>query len=295
MTDPIDATAVVYPSIYVLMARVLADLPAIGKDRENTDQNFKFRGIDQVVDELNGKLAEHGVFYLPTVVSREVSSMERGQNRSVWRRIDLGILYTFYGPNGDSVTALTWGEGLDNGDKATSKAHTMAQKTCLVQAFCIATKDMDDPDAGSPPEQTASDAWGGWDSDAEARAAHDELVERLRTSPPDVQQAVKAWRTERGLSLPLPKERFQEFADFALTAMAQGGGASGLTSTASEGDSQGPARPRPQDSDGEGADFVETAREPSPSELPSEDNRSLHKAPEKKDSPVSALREQLEA
>lgn len=144
-------------SIHVLMSRVLADLPAIGKNQMNQQQGFKFRGFDDVIDALNPLLAKHGVFFVPTVLERIDSHRQTRNGGTLWV-VALHVQYTFYGPNGDSVTATGWGEGTDSGDKATQKAMTGALKYVLFQTFAIATKETADSDT-TTPEETISPKW----------------------------------------------------------------------------------------------------------------------------------------
>lgn len=141
------------PLIYARMIGVLKDLPAVGKDRYNESQKFAFRGIDDVVDALSAVLAKHEVFYLPEVL--ESQHLDELRNQKPWSRAILRVRYTFYTTDGSSVEAVMEGEGLDNADKATSKAASMAVKVALLQAFNIATKDMAeaDVDAHTPPDR----------------------------------------------------------------------------------------------------------------------------------------------
>ncbi len=44
----------------------------------------------------------------------------------------------------------TWGEGLDNSDKATNKAMSGAMKYALIELFCVPTQDVEDSDRTSP-------------------------------------------------------------------------------------------------------------------------------------------------
>ncbi|MFP5340897.1 MAG: ERF family protein, partial [Gammaproteobacteria bacterium] len=63
------------------------------------------------------------------------------------RCVDLEVAFTFYGPAGDSVTAVAWGEGTDTMDKATNKAMSAAYKYAAFQAFAIPTEGDNDADA----------------------------------------------------------------------------------------------------------------------------------------------------
>ena len=57
----------------------------------------------------------------------------------------LKIKFTFYAEDGTFVEAITVGEGMDSGDKASNKAMAIAMKYAMFQVFCIPTGD--DPDA----------------------------------------------------------------------------------------------------------------------------------------------------
>jgi hypothetical protein len=141
-------------SIFERMVAIVDELPAIGKDQRNQQQNFMYRGHDDVMAALNPLLAKHGVFLVPKVVRREPSVRTTNQGKALYE-VSLLIEFTFYGLAGDSVTASVWGEGTDSGDKATSKATTMAFKSALAVVFAISTHELSDADAGTAPETVA--------------------------------------------------------------------------------------------------------------------------------------------
>ena len=60
------------------------------------------------------------------------------------------IKYTFYAEDGSFIEAVTVGEGMDSGDKATNKAMAIAFKYACFQVFCIPTEEMKDPDEETP-------------------------------------------------------------------------------------------------------------------------------------------------
>ena len=60
------------------------------------------------------------------------------------------IKYKFYAEDGTNIEAITIGEGMDSGDKATNKAMAIAMKYALFQVFCIPTEEMKDPDGETP-------------------------------------------------------------------------------------------------------------------------------------------------
>lgn len=159
MTDT-DLGANLDASIYERMAAVLRDLPAIAKASENKQQNYMFRGIDDVLNALNPVLAKHGVFYTPTVLEARTEQRTSGKGNSLYATW-LHVQYTFYGLAGDTVTASAWGEGTDSLDKATNKAMTGAMKYCLFQVFAISTKEGGDADTDHNPGEETLPKWMG--------------------------------------------------------------------------------------------------------------------------------------
>jgi len=142
------------PMIYKAMAAVLKDLPPVPKDQENKSQGFAFQGVDDILDKLNPVLGRHGVFYVPVVEERVAETRQARGGGTIWT-VHLRVRYTFFAADGSHVEAVSWGEGTDSGDKATSKAMTMAMKSCLRQVFAIS--DNEDPDATSVPTDPVPD------------------------------------------------------------------------------------------------------------------------------------------
>nr|DAM61307.1 MAG TPA: ERF superfamily protein [Caudoviricetes sp.] len=132
--------------IYQAIIGVMADIGAIGKDKKNAQQGFKYRGVDDVMNALQPVMVKHGLFVVPEIIDqrREERQTSRGGNLiySVCT-----VRYTFYAKDGSSVQCVVIGEGMDSGDKATNKAMSIAFKYACFQVFCIPTEEMKDPDA----------------------------------------------------------------------------------------------------------------------------------------------------
>ena len=62
------------PMIYKQICAVMGKITAIGKDRKNQMQGFQYRGIDDVMNELHGILAECKVFVVPEVLEESRST-----------------------------------------------------------------------------------------------------------------------------------------------------------------------------------------------------------------------------
>lgn len=153
--------------IFALLPKVAGDIGAVGKGRENKDQKYRFRGIDDFLNAAHGALVKHGVTIIPRVISRE---LRPGQTKSgtanLW--VGLTVEFHFYAPDGSSVSATVASEGLDMSDKATNKAMSAALKYALIQVFSIPTEDMDEADNTSPEQSVPvnsadfdkAQAWG---------------------------------------------------------------------------------------------------------------------------------------
>ena len=143
------------PAIYKAIIGVMKTINAIGKDRRNSQQNFDYRGIDDVMNELHGALAENGVFVVPEVLD-ETRSTGKSKSGGELCYTRLKTRFTFYAGDGSSVSAVVIGEAMDSGDKASNKALSIGLKYAMLQVFCIPTEDEKDPDAQSPQPQTGS-------------------------------------------------------------------------------------------------------------------------------------------
>lgn len=128
------------PMIFGKLADVMADVEVIGKNRNNTAQGFKFRGIDDAYNALHGPLSKHRVIYAATVIAQEHHIGTTKAGGTQYHTL-VTVRYTFYAEDGSSVAFESIGEALDTGDKAAGKAQSYALKVALIQVFCIPTEE----------------------------------------------------------------------------------------------------------------------------------------------------------
>lgn len=134
--------------IFQAISAVMRDLEAIGKDRHadtGGGRGYKFRGIDDVYNEMHGHLARHGVFTVPRVLAERFEERQSNSGKTLIYRV-LKVRYRFYAGDGSYVDAVVIGEGMDSGDKASNKAMAVAHKYALMQVFAIPTEDAKDPE-----------------------------------------------------------------------------------------------------------------------------------------------------
>lgn len=138
------------PKIYAALAKVMADVGAIGKTRKNEAQKYQFRGVDDVVAHVQDVMTAHGVVCVPRVVERErelLDSRSGGKMASV----RLLVEHTFFAADGSHVVCTTLGEAMDSGDKASNKAMSAALKYALTETLLIPTYEVDrDTEEQSP-------------------------------------------------------------------------------------------------------------------------------------------------
>lgn len=134
--------------IQVVLNRVKSAVGAVGKEGRNQQQNFNFRGVDQVVNAVSPHLNEHGIITVPEVLSHSYETIEIGSKRTAMGHVTLKVKYHFYGPAGDALTATVVSESMDSGDKAMAKAMSVAYRIALLQVLNLPTTEAD-PDSQS--------------------------------------------------------------------------------------------------------------------------------------------------
>lgn len=174
-------------SVYKAISAVARDMAEVGisKDRENRQQGFAFRGIDQVYNALAPMLAKHGLVILPRITERTVTERTTKTGGVLFYVVVKAEFDFVATEDGSKHTVVTYGEAMDSGDKATNKAMSIAYKYAAFQTFCIPTEQTAvDPDAEvhyvNP--QSAEDALKEFGD----KAALAQSVEELKTAYKEV-------------------------------------------------------------------------------------------------------------
>jgi hypothetical protein len=127
---------------------IMSEVGHIGKDRKNTQQNYNFRGVDDVYAGLQLVMAKHGVIAVPDVLEDRTEDRVTSKGTALIYRV-LKIRYRFYADDGSAIDVVVIGEGMDSGDKASNKAMSVAHKYALLQVFMIPTSEPKDPENDS--------------------------------------------------------------------------------------------------------------------------------------------------
>lgn len=145
----------------------------LAKTRNNAQQGYAFRGIDDVYNSLATFLCEAKLVITPRCLSRE-SEERKTKNGGLLIYSHVMVEYDFYSSvDGSKITIGPMaGEAMDSADKSTNKAMSAAYKYLCLQTFCIPTEgdndadatthqpvakdDTDQPPVGSQPKQSSA-------------------------------------------------------------------------------------------------------------------------------------------
>ncbi|WP_280245536.1 ERF family protein [Nocardia abscessus] len=135
------------PTVFEAFSAVMGAVQAIGKNERNKEQGFVFRGIDTTMNSVGPALREHEVVIIPT--AEEIrTEWYKAKSGAQMHGVIVRMRYTVYGPAGDSFSGITYGQASDTGDKAVTKAQSVAYRTFLLQGLTVPT-DEPDPDSSS--------------------------------------------------------------------------------------------------------------------------------------------------
>jgi hypothetical protein len=171
-------------NVYECIAAVSADIAKTGisKDRDNQQQHYKFRGIDDVYNALAPLISKHGLVIIPRILTRSVVERQTQKGGTLFY-VTVEAEFDFVSAkDGSKVTARSFGEAMDSADKATNKAMSAAYKYTAFQTICIPTEGDNDADAKTPEPLRARvpDGFDDWLSDLEAVA--DEGTDALKAA-----------------------------------------------------------------------------------------------------------------
>lgn len=175
--------------VYRAINAIIADLAVEGirKGRHNEEQNYDYRGIDDVVRALAPRLARHQLCILPRVLEREAVREQASNEVVVVLRVAFDLVSAL---DGSVHVVESFGEAIDDGNKATAKAMSAAYKAAMLQAFCIPVPHEDEEESSTqldgrggntsgvavaePPE-----GWSSWSDEVIHIAASCETAEAI--------------------------------------------------------------------------------------------------------------------
>lgn len=137
------------PRIYKAINAITAEMAKCGiaKAHTNAQDQYLYRSIDDVLKCLAPLLAKHRLCVLPRVLER-IAVDRNGARDELLVSVALRVAFDLVSAVDETRhTVEAYGEALDGGDKATSKAMSSAYKAAMLQTFCVPVTGSEDADA----------------------------------------------------------------------------------------------------------------------------------------------------
>jgi ERF superfamily len=143
-------------TIYTALVAAMADIAKTGIAKTSRADlggaKVNFRGIEAAMNEMSVVLIRHGISVTPAYSDLSIQERAKGDGKAT-RFVTVKGRFTFAAADGSSVACECYGEAMDSGDKATTKAQSVAFRTALFQQFVVPTMAMD-PEADGEEDDT---------------------------------------------------------------------------------------------------------------------------------------------
>lgn len=144
-TQPWEQVQQSAPKIYKAIIAAKKEVGVIGKNAA-TDQRggakYDYRKFDDVINVVAPLMDRHGLMIIPQIISKE----ERQDGSKHF--VTLTMEFRLFAEDGSFVVGSQVGEAFDVGDKAATKAQTVALRIFYCTVFNIAYEEMRDPEDG---------------------------------------------------------------------------------------------------------------------------------------------------
>lgn len=145
------------PLIHAALVAAMADIAKTGIAKTSRADlggaKVNFRGIEAAMNEMSVVLIRHGISVTPAYSDLTIQERAKADGKAT-RFVTVKGRFTFAAvDDGSSVVCECYGEAMDSGDKATTKAQSVAFRTALFQQFVVPTMAMD-PEADGEEEET---------------------------------------------------------------------------------------------------------------------------------------------
>jgi hypothetical protein len=181
---PVGEETIVTQRIYQALVAVGGELAKVGisKSRQNEQQHFRFRGIDDVMNVVSPILSRNNVLML--VDYTDYPDVERVTGKGatlIYSKVKGTFTFTS-AEDGSQVSVTTFGVAMDSGDKSVNKAMSAALKYALLQTFLIPTESSEDADSTTPEPSMVKPPAGYEEWFAEILAVADQGFEAIRVA-----------------------------------------------------------------------------------------------------------------
>ncbi len=144
---------------------VMGEIDHIAKSQTNHQQHFNFRGIDDVKNVVDPLFRKHGLSCDQLEILKEERTYYETKSGTAMTNFTTTIKFCWTGPDESEKFSVAIGESADSGDKAVSKAQSVAKRIALIDVLNIPVAPSRDPDAdshersGPPARQPSGRDW----------------------------------------------------------------------------------------------------------------------------------------
>lgn len=133
-----------------------------------------FRGIEAAMNEMSVILIGAGITVTPEYSDLSIIERAKGdpKDAKATRFATVKGCFTFEAEDRSSVRCVTYGEAMDSGDKAVTKAQSVAFRTALFQQFVVPTMAMDPEDGGDSDDGPNASALAAAENGLQAYQAY---------------------------------------------------------------------------------------------------------------------------
>lgn len=146
-------------NIYQIISKISDEAGALAPTKaDGSGLAFAFRGVDAVVAHVAPFLNKYGVIVVPEVLDRKTTARDLvnrdgSLNGKAVTQTDLVTKFTFYAPDGSSVSATTIGLAQDYADRSAAQAQSVAFRVAILQTFHLPTHDKEPEVAGEETQR----------------------------------------------------------------------------------------------------------------------------------------------
>lgn len=129
--------------VHTQVIELLRRVNYLKKTEHNPAQNFNFRGIDGVHNAFGAAMREIGLVEEPRFTLEKLEDVQTARG-ALGRRVVVKLEMWLRNDAGErAFIAETFGEAIDYGDKALSKAQSVAVRQAYIYAFALPTQEPD--------------------------------------------------------------------------------------------------------------------------------------------------------
>jgi hypothetical protein len=133
-----------------------------------------YRGIEAAMNEMSVILIKCGITVTPSYADLVMFERAKGEGKAIRFATVKGSFLFTAAEDGSFVRCEAFGEAMDSGDKAVTKAQSVAFRTALFQQFVVPTMAMD------PEEDGDGNGESDWREECSERVANAQTADELK-------------------------------------------------------------------------------------------------------------------